>query len=111
MGEPKKDESLDRINNNLGYSKKNCRWANQKTQQRNRRGNLEVTIFGKTKPLSEWAELGVVSYPTVWFRINSGWEPIHAIFIPNLKAKKLSITNRMKSMATERAKTKILEGG
>lgn len=27
--------TLDRINNNLGYSRDNCRWVNQSTQSRN----------------------------------------------------------------------------
>ena len=38
MGErPSKDYSIDRINNNSGYSKGNCNWVTKKTQANNRR--------------------------------------------------------------------------
>jgi hypothetical protein len=37
MGERPKGTSIDRINNSLGYYKKNCRWADAKTQVANRR--------------------------------------------------------------------------
>ncbi len=39
MGEPLPGQSLDRIDNNAGYSKQNCRWATMVVQSRNRRSN------------------------------------------------------------------------
>lgn len=47
--------SLDRIDNNKGYFKENCRWVDSFTQANNTRKNILITFRGKTKTMSEWA--------------------------------------------------------
>lgn len=45
-----KNTSLDRINNELGYSKENCRWATRKIQNNNRSNSKKYKEYGtKTK--------------------------------------------------------------
>lgn len=60
--------TLDRINNNKGYRKKNCRWATRKEQVRNRNNTLCVTHEGKTMPLGEWADVLGIKYGTLYHR-------------------------------------------
>lgn len=66
--------SLERIDNNLGYFKQNCRWDNYLKQGRNRRSNFIVTAFGVTACLSSISEkFGVVGYNTIIYRLKRGW--------------------------------------
>ena len=67
---PSPKHTIDRINNAKGYSPSNCRWATMKQQQRNRRNNRMLTYKGKTRCLSEWAELYGLSRHTLAGRIN-----------------------------------------
>lgn len=64
MGERPAGTSIDRINNYLGYSPKNCRWATKKVQANNGRTNTFVKWSGETKTLSEWADHCGVPYRT-----------------------------------------------
>lgn len=57
MGPRPMGYSLDRINNNGNYEPANCRWANRKTQNRNKTNNRLVTHDGVMRTLPEWAEI------------------------------------------------------
>ena len=65
--------TLDRIDNNKGYSPDNCRWVDMKVQSNNTRKNVFLTFNGETKTLTQWAEqLGGTNY-LVGLRLKNGW--------------------------------------
>ena len=68
--------TIDRISNDQGYSKSNCRWATRSEQQRNTRSNRLIEFQGETQPLVVWAEISGLPYDTLHYRIDSGW-PVH----------------------------------
>ena len=70
MGQCPIGKSLDRINNDIGYSPENCRWATTKEQARNKRNNKMITYLGETYCLSEWAEKLSINKNTLDSRIS-----------------------------------------
>lgn len=80
---PTPEHSLDRLDNNKGYYKDNCRWATPKEQSRNRRNNSLFEFEGKTFSLSELAENYNISYKTLWDRVNLyRWDLSRALTTP-----------------------------
>lgn len=72
MGEKPEGMSLDRIDNEQGYSKANCRWVTPTAQARNRRITLMVEFEGETTPMAELAERFGLKYHTVHLRYRKG---------------------------------------
>ena len=70
MGERQKGLTLDRIDNDKGYFKENCRWANYSQQTRNRRCSPLIEYKGERKNLIDWCEQLNLSHTAVYSRIN-----------------------------------------
>jgi len=88
MGECPKGCEIDRINNNLGYCKENCRWVTRYIQSRNKRNNKLFTYKGKIQILKDWAVEYKIKYKTLWMRIYSlKWSIEKALTTPIRKYK------------------------
>jgi len=69
MGKKPKDLTLDRIDNNKGYCKENCRWATKREQANNRRDNVFASINGVQIPFTELAEMFGLKRNTLYERL------------------------------------------
>ena len=78
MGEPDDNQSLDRIDNNKGYYKENCRWTTSKVQQNNRSNNVLLTYNNRTQTMSQWCDELGLNYERVNMRNQAGL-PVESI--------------------------------
>lgn len=74
--------TIDRKDNDKGYCPENCRWVDNKTQQRNKSTNRYITYNGETKALIEWAEILNINYRTLLSRLRYGWDIERAFTTP-----------------------------
>ena len=84
MGKRPKNKTIDRIDNNKGYSPDNCRWASISEQNRNRKTNLPYTYNGQTMVLTDWAKIYGLRPETVYVRYHKGERGIK-LFRPSQK--------------------------
>ena len=64
--------SIDRIENNKGYTPENCRWVDMETQNRNRRDNIIVKYNGRNMCLTDAARLSGIKRCTLETRYKKG---------------------------------------
>lgn len=69
----KKGLSIDRIDNNSGYSPSNCRWTTHWVQMSNTSWNKFLEYKGERKHISEWARIKDLGFKTIQGRLNHGW--------------------------------------
>lgn len=86
MGDPpSKRHSLDRIDNQKGYSKENCRWATAKQQIHNSRKSKLIFHNGESLPISVWSQK-IFGHPNmIHSRLVRGWTIERAMTVPRLQ--------------------------
>lgn len=96
MGERPLGHELDRIDNDGGYCKENCRWATRSAQNRNKQNNHLWTFRGKTQCIQDWAEETGIAWLTLKSRFLNGWtieEILSTPIRPIRKTSKRKATN------------------
>lgn len=72
MGKKPAGGSIERTDNDKGYSPGNCKWETQKHQSRNKSSSRSLKANGKTKVITDWAkELGVTT-GSISYHLNNG---------------------------------------
>ena len=70
---PSPTHTLERVENSLGYSPENCRWATRAEQALNTRRNVILSFNGAVLNLKQWAERLGIKYDTLQMRVQRGW--------------------------------------
>lgn len=82
MGEPPLGCSIDRVNNNKGYCRSNCKWSTRIEQASNKRSTRRLTFAGVTQHLTAWARDLGVAHATLRERLDRGWPIERALTTP-----------------------------
>lgn len=82
MGPRPAGATLERIDNNGGYSPENCRWASRGEQNRNRRNNVHVTYRGERMIVTDACRAAGLPLVAVLKRLARGWSEEDALTIP-----------------------------
>ena len=75
------DLSIERIDNNEGYSKENCKWAKKSEQVRNMRKNRWIEFGGERLIIEDWAKRVGICTPSLRKRLRA-WTTEKALTTP-----------------------------
>lgn len=84
----KKGLTIERLENSKDYCPTNCVWDTRKVQANHTSRNRLITIFGKTKTLSQWSEYSGIPVYKIRNRLNRGWHTDHLLNPSNFNGKK-----------------------
>lgn len=84
---PRGTTTIDRINNDKGYSPDNCRFVTQTGNSRNRRTNRMVLVDGEKITMAEASERYGINYGTLEGRLDRGWSDEDAVKKPVRKGR------------------------
>lgn len=65
--------TIDRIDNDKGYSPENCRWVTYSANEKNKSTSNIITFNGKTQNLIDWARETGINHRTICQRLKYGW--------------------------------------
>lgn len=74
--------TLDRLDNDKGYFKENCKWSTLTEQANNKRNNTIVEIDGKNEKLTDLLKRYNVTRAQYYGRVYNGWSPVDALTTP-----------------------------
>ena len=84
MGERPPGYTLERMDNDKGYSPGNCYWATKMEQANNKRTNRRFTVDGANMTLAQLARAFGHPPLRVWYRLKQGWDIHTALMTPPL---------------------------
>lgn len=96
MGPRPPGMEIERIDNDKGYYKANCRWATRPEQQSNKRSNVYVTVGGEEVILAEIARRYGLPKNVVQHRYSKGARTVQDLTVP-LRPKGVKATDETKA--------------
>lgn len=82
--------SLDRKDNDRGYSPENCRWATRSEQDNNKANSLRYTYNGESLSIAELAKFTKLNRKVVKGRLLRRWPVQEALDLPAVPGAKPS---------------------
>lgn len=85
MGDAPLGRDIDRIDNNAGYCKANCRWTTRQENENNKRNNVVVEYRGERFTVAQLARRVGSTHDFIYKRLQRGWSVDRAVETPSLR--------------------------
>lgn len=103
---PSPELTIERRDNEQGYTPENCYWGTRLEQGRNKRNNVRVTIGDETLCISEWAERSGIQASTLQRRYHAGW-PTEKFLLPSRFGQKIMYQYKKKQTNKKKEKANV----